>query len=786
MKRPCSLTGLRVVEIAGRTSARVAGSLLASLGAEVTRVTIGEDVEPDPHPEFGASPKVTAAAWDSRKRLLLLSEEDASAELAVLVADASIVLSSGEAGGTGAFAAALRGVSFGGVHVHLSPFGLEGPYAGFKGVELTSASIAGLAVYVGDADRFPLVPPMMIGAHLAGATAVIAALGSLIGDAAQQRNIDIAEVDVLAGNPQVGLYSLSFFSGAIPRRAGRRRPNAYPYTQLPCQDGHVCLAFLGGHHWRELLVAMEWPEWTKDPRFQDRREMGDRWFEDVDALVSQWLGGHTRRELLDMAAQRGIPFGPLFTAADLPGHPQLANRALFDATSGGSRGATRTWLPVTVSEHSSAASGGSVERSARRSTQGPLSGLRVLDLGWVVSAPMVGQLLRDLGADVTKVESVTYLDPGRRGVPLIAEDVDKGDSGALPNAMPHFNNVNRGKRSLALDLRTASGREVLMRLAAESDIVLENMGAGSLERLGLVPAELLAQRPGQVLTRISMMGQSGPNAGVPGFAPQATSIAGMDVLCGYDAEPPIGMIGTNLGDVITAAYAAALTLATYLRPAASRSGVELDVSMVECSAMLLGPYFAEPERSGQVRAATGNRHAALFPHGILRCAGEDEWLSLAVRTTQEWAALCGLVADLTDYQHLASASARRAQSPAITAAIAAWTATRTSAEAFLTLQAAGVPAAPAWGIEELMFDEHLRARGAVVDLDHELIGQFPIYGTPMRADPGLARVRGRAPNLGEHTRAVLTELGLSLDEIEKFGDDGAFYGHEKNGSSAHD
>src|SRR5439155_25195688 len=144
--------------------------------------------------------------------------------------------------------------------------------------------------------------------------------------------------------------------------------------------------------------------------------------------------------------------------------------------------------------------------------QRPLAGLRVVDLGWVVAAPMVGQFLADLGADVVKVESRSFLDPGRRGLPLRAEDVAQGDEGQTPNAMPHYNNVNRGKRSIVLNLRTEAGRQVLDRLVDQADVVLENMGAGSLERLGLPVERWQARRPDLVVLRISMAGQHGRDA----------------------------------------------------------------------------------------------------------------------------------------------------------------------------------------------------------------------------------------------------------------------------------
>jgi crotonobetainyl-CoA:carnitine CoA-transferase CaiB-like acyl-CoA transferase len=750
------LSGVRVVEFADRYSVGYAGKLLAELGADVVRIAKPDAAERDVTETVavaGVRAEDARAYLHLRKRTLPWTARDAAGTLAladiVLVDDPQSVK--------------LLATTPAQVVVCCTPFGLDGPYAGRRAYDINLSAFAGISWQVGAADGAPVANPALLGVTQAGLAAAIGAVAALLhrDRAGEGQLVDVGEYECLATVHMAGLYSLYLYGGEATRRMGRRKRGPYPFGIFRCKDGWVCMVFLRGRQWSALLAAMGSPEWAKDPRFADRRRIGYEHADQMDALIAPWLLERTRAELLALGMARGIPIGPLYRPEELRDNPQLAKRGFFDPD------LALPKLPAIAESYPGPAGqlSGAVPATAAREQPGPgaLAGLRVLDLGRVVAGSVVSQVMADLGADVIKVESRSHLDSAREGVPIVPELAGP----MAMNLMPHFHNANRGKRSLTLDLRNDAGRSVFERLLATSDVLVENFRPGTLGRLGYSTERLQELRPGLVTVSVSAAGQSGELAALTGYATQATAMGGLDSLCQDESGETVGMVTLNFGDPAAGLFGTLLGLAGVRAQRASGAGVSFDVSMIEACAMHVGPLLGAQDR--ECRDGVRTDDPRLGPTGVYRSAGEDRWISVSVASPADGLALCALVGRQDLYQRYVALDGRPADAGLIAemdGELRAWAARHDDRTAFDLLQAAGVPSAPVFTVGDLLTDPHARARGNIVDVPNELLGTVPVYGFPFRMSRTPLTIRSRAPDLGEHSLAVLAELGYTPAEID--------------------
>lgn len=417
-------------------------------------------------------------------------------------------------------------------------------------------------------------------------------------------------------------------------------------------------------------------------------------------------------------------------------------------------------------------------------SQYPLAGYRVIDLGWVVSGPLVSCILGDLGAEVIKVESRQRLDANRRlSRPIKGGQAVFGPGGQEAPAdegelAPLFHQLNRNKLSVTLNLKQPRAVALLKALVKRSNVVVENFGPGVLQEWGLDYEALREVRPDLVMISLTAAGQYGPLAASRAYAPTISSLGGQESLVGYEGEPVLGNLMFGLSDQSAGFHGAMLVLAALYHRRRTGEGQYIDFSQLEAVVSLLGEPILDYFMNGRVAGPQGNRHPTRAPHGIYPCRGEDKWVSIAVGSQEEWQNLCralGHPAWAKD-ERFADAFARLRNRKALDRLVAAWTAQHTPEEATQILQEAGVAATPVLTIEEQYADPHFQARGLLVDCHHPLFGSESLFATPWRLSETPQGIHRPAPLLGQHNDYVFGEiLDLSEEEIARLEEEKVLY-----------
>ncbi len=384
----------------------------------------------------------------------------------------------------------------------------------------------------------------------------------------------------------------------------------------------------------------------------------------------------------------------------------------------------------------------------------PMTGIRVLELGNYIAAPTAGRLLADFGADVIKVERPAGGDELRRW--RLAE----GDTSLL------YRTINRGKRSVSLDLRTDAGRKIALELAARSDIVLENFRPGTLERWGLGPDELRAAKPDLVLVRISAYGQSGPYRDRPGFGAIAEAVGGLRELTGEPDRLP-ARTGVSLADSVAGLYAVIGAAMCLVRRERSREGGTVDVALHEAIFSLTESLLPDFEAHGLRRERLGGRMEGVAPSNAYPCA-DGRTVIIAGNGDAIFRRFMTVIdrPDLAEDPLLATNDGRWARRDELDAAIGDWTG-RHSADAVLqALEDAGVPAGQIYQASDIADDPQYLARGMVQRFDVPgLPSPVGFPGVVPRIDDETTEVRWLGPDLGAHTREVLGGL-LDLTDAQ--------------------
>ena len=406
-------------------------------------------------------------------------------------------------------------------------------------------------------------------------------------------------------------------------------------------------------------------------------------------------------------------------------------------------------------------------------TNPPLTGLRILDLTQIAVGPYATLLLGFMGAQVIKVESCTRMDTSRgfaRPSPTGAYNLyPGGDPGERPwNRSAHHVHRNPNKLGVTLDLATPAGKELLLKLAAVCDVLVENYRASVMDRLGLGYDAISQANPQIIYAKISSQGASGPEMDYGSLGSTLEQTGGLASITGYEGGQPL-MSNETFPDPVVGILTVGALMAALRARLRTGKGAFIDLSQREVTVGMMGEAFLDYAMNGRVAGLTGNRHPVHAPQGVYPCVGEDSWVAVSVRSDAEWHGLCDAMRrpDLAGDARLATAAGRRDNHAEIDEAIAAWTRERGHYQAMHLLQARGVPAGAVLKGGETIVDPHLEARGFWDTVDHPEAGEYRQVTTPWRMSKSQRIHAAPAPGLGEHNAFVLGDLlGLPASELD--------------------
>jgi crotonobetainyl-CoA:carnitine CoA-transferase CaiB-like acyl-CoA transferase len=742
---------LRVVEVAGSVAGAYAGKLFAESGAHVTRLEGGGDEQVD----------ALRLHLDADKEVAPLEPERLEARLAA----ADVVIESSAPDPL----RPIAGEPGQRVLVQISPFGASGPYATWRSNAFTDDALGGHLYLNGEPHREPLARPGLHAHYQAGLHAFIGALAALRSGRGQR-----VEVSHLEGLASMHQHTTAMFthSGHVLMREGNRQPGYWhPAGVYPCRDGHVLLDLAISEHRDRFLAVTDLPELLVDSRFADDFSLGEH-KDAFDEAILPWLLDHDAEEIVSRLQEVGVPAGPVPNLQGVLEDPHLAARQAWREVEG-----VRVPARAVRIEARRAADGVvTAARPRRDPSEGPLAGIRVLDLSRVWAGPFAGRLLADLGADVIAIESPSARG-GRDATPWLTRRTHlfpDDDAGDHPwNRIGPTNELLRNKRGITLDLKRPEARAVFERLVPHCDVVLTNFSHRVMPGLGLDLARLLELHPRLIYTAISGFGASGPHRDRVALGPLAEASSGLTASMGYRDSGPY-RAGVAWTDPITGLHAVAGTLMALRERDDERApmGRVVEVSMLEAMLSVCGERIAERQLRGEEFTRRGNRHAAYAPQGVYPCAGEERWVALSITSDDEWRALCTSLALDEKFRELGS-NARQLRHDEIDDAIGRATRDRDRDALARRLQAAGVIAVRVADAQDLCHDPHLAARAFWAESHHAEAGDHLMPGCAIRLDATPARYRAPAPRLGEHNREVLRQLAgyddAALSALERQG-----------------
>ena len=386
----------------------------------------------------------------------------------------------------------------------------------------------------------------------------------------------------------------------------------------------------------------------------------------------------------------------------------------------------------------------------------PLEGISVLDLTWVLAGPYASMILSDLGADVIKVERPPYGDISRTSGPY-----QNGWSG-------YFFSINRGKRSISIDLTKPEGQDLFHRLAEKVDVVMENFTPGTMDRLGIGYEVLVKRNPRLVFASTSGFGQTGPYKNRPALDVIVQAMGGVMSITGFPGGDPVRP-GASYGDMAAGLYTTIGILAALHEREKSGLGQAIDVSMLDTQISILENAVMRYNVTGKAPEPLGTRHPTATPFQAFPTA--DGWLviALAFGAENQWQLLCALLGltELLDDERFLTGPRRTEHHAELEPILIKAFKTRTTSEWLKDLEEVGIPCGPINTIPQAVADPQIAHREMIQDVTHDIAGTIAISNTPVRMSRSESGIKGPPPNMGQHTADVLGELlGMSEADVE--------------------
>lgn len=777
---------LCVVEYGSGVAAPFCGRLFADLGARVIKV---EPPSGDPSRQFGPFPDDMPDNESSGLFHLVnagkesvVADLDKPSDLAMFhrLLEGADVLIEGATGpererwGLDFAALAERHPHL--VAVSISAYGRTGPWANRPGVDLTVQAVSSLPDAIGSPDRRPLPLPYDQADYQAGFHAAAAALCALYDrtKSGLGQGVDISAAHVLSYLVG-GMYLYMEKRGTPWKRTGTNHVKGTPYPTgfFEVLDGFVCISTMRDQEWHKWIDLMGNPVWAQDAGNRDSFALGKtEENHSVDAAFKTWLKEISRQQIIELGRANGLILEAANTIDELLKNRQFAFRDCWGHVNIGGKdvripkpGYLFSETPVSILSSGPALGGNGAEVRAnpparkivekREGRSGALAGIRVLDFGWNWAAPLAAQLLADMGAEVIRIETTLRPDQMR----------------TLPFASYFFCHANRSKKSATFNVADPRGAELVRKLAAKCDIVLDNFAAGVMRKNGLGYQDLVKSNPRIIVVSMSLAGQEGPERNLRGYGLTSSVYAGLETLVGYpEDDRTTGFAAFALGDTTQGIQGAMGALTALLHRERTGQGQFVDMGQIMSLSAALGEPIIDYQLNGRLPRLRGGGHSVYFPHEIFPCDDGARWMALAVRHQDDWQALCRVMGrkDWAQNEAFNSLDGRRQCAEEIDSAIREWCKGRNRDQMVEALCASGIPAAPVLELSER--NAHAVFAGQPIVAEHKAASFDPcsIYETPWHLTATPPVISRPAPAIGEHNDYVFRELlGLNSNTIEK-------------------